>query len=103
MIMYILLAGKHPIYEAGDALAQYLTKLKTSAWTFPPQFSALAQHLFAMLAKVNPLERYTAKEALSHPWITRRPGPIPLSFTESAAWENAKTKLINVSAPQHRG
>ena len=84
------------MYESGDEMEKYLAKLKSPSWKFPPHFSELAKHLFYKLAKVNPLERYTAKEALGHPWITRRPGQIPLSFTESMSCEHSKVKLVNV-------
>ena len=92
--MYIVIAGKHPLYESGDNQATYLEKLQTPHWSCPEHFSTLAQSLFYKLVKVNPLERYTAKEALCHPWITRQPGPIPLSFTENVAYENSKTALV---------
>ncbi len=100
MIMYILLSGKHPLYESSDVMDKYLVKLKSPAWTFPADFSLLAQHLFSKLAKLNPLERYTAKEALGHPWISRQPGSYPLSFADSIVYDNSKAKLINVFTPQ---
>ncbi len=98
--MYILITGKHPLYESGDELDKYLSKLKSPQWKFPPVFSPLAKDLFLKLVKDNPLERYTAKEALGHPWITRQPGPVPLSYTESVAYENLKSNLVNVCFPR---
>eukprot|EP01022_Parablepharisma_sp_SALTPOND_P017610 TRINITY_DN2841_c0_g1_i1.p1 TRINITY_DN2841_c0_g1~~TRINITY_DN2841_c0_g1_i1.p1 ORF type:complete len:334 (-),score=4.27 TRINITY_DN2841_c0_g1_i1:549-1550(-) len=96
MIMYILITGKHPIYQSGDELDKYLAKIKAPEWKFPESFSELAKEFFLKLVKGNPLERYTAKEALAHPWITRTPGKIPLSYTETISYENSKVKLVNV-------
>ena len=96
MIMYMLIAGKHPIYQHGDELDKYMAKLKLQQWKFPEHFSALERELFLKLVKVDPLERYTAKEALAHPWITRSPGKLPLSYSENVSLENAKARLVNV-------
>ena len=96
MIMYMLLTGVHPLYSPGDHMDSYLLKLQKLKWKFPPSFSELAKGLFLKLVKVNPLERYTAKEALAHPWITRSPVKIPLSYTESISYAQSKVKLINV-------
>lgn len=96
LIMYITIAAKHPLYENGDDLEIYLKKLKNPNWNFPPHFSKLAQSLFLKLVKANPLERYTAKEALGHPWITRKPGMIPLTYTEAFASEHLKTSILSV-------
>jgi hypothetical protein len=94
--MYIVLTGSHPLYVPGESMETFLPKIKTPQWTFPSHFSALAQSLFLQLVKTNPLERYAAKDALQHPWITRQPGPIPLSYVDSASYERAKEKLFHV-------
>ena len=94
--MYIILTGKHPIHETNDTKQRYLEKIKTAEWKFPPEFSELAKRLFLKLVKVEPLERYTAKQALQHPWVTRTLGTFPLSYDENLAYEISKTNLINV-------
>jgi len=94
--MYTIIAGKHPIYQSGDDLEKYLNRIKTQQINFPSHFSNLAKEFFFKLTKTDPLERYTAKEALAHPWITRKPGKIPLSFIESHTFDNSKIKLANV-------
>ena len=94
--MYILLTGVHPIHKKGDSMETYISRLSNMQWSFPKGFSELAQSLFLELVKVNPLERYTAKEALNHPWITRSPGDIPLSYTEAISYNTSKTNLLNV-------
>jgi serine/threonine protein kinase len=43
-------------------------------------FSPLARDLFVKLCNIIPSERYTAEQALRHPWITRDlQSPIPLT------------------------
>lgn len=94
--MYILIAGNHPLHKKGESIDNYVEQLKDITWSFPNEFSELAREFFAKLVKVDPLERYTAKEALNHPWITRVVGPIPLSYSEDISFNNSKAKLINV-------
>lgn len=95
-MLYIIITGRHPLYENGDNIETYLAKLKNPVWAFPPHFSLLARSLFLNLVKSNPMERYTAKESLQHPWITRKPGPIPQAYEESYLIEKSKTKLNTV-------
>lgn len=95
--MYMVVAGKHPLYRSGDKTAKYIAQIKDPQWNFPETFSVLAKDLFLKLVKVDPLERYTAKEALGHPWITRVPGSVPLSYSESVRHEHSKEKLITVA------
>lgn len=96
MILYIILAGEHPLYVKGEKREEFSAKLKNPIWNFPDDFSPLAKSLFLYLVKTNPLDRYTAKEALKHPWITRRPGDIPLSYVKEQAYDRAQQKLMNV-------
>lgn len=96
VIMYKLLTGEHPLYQPGENLKDYIAKLKEPQWEFPETFSELAKSLFLKLVKVRPFERYTAKEALGHPWITRVPENIPLNYSEALSWNSSKSKLINV-------
>lgn len=92
-----MLVGKHPLYRTGDDTYAYVERLKNISWSFPcGNFSELAKEFFLKLVKVNPLERYTAKEALEHPWITRITGKIPLSYAENIAYGKFKGKLLNV-------
>ena len=94
--MYVLLTGAHPLYTRGEKLEKYIAKLANPKWIFPPSFSLLARTLFLQLVKIQPLERYAAKEALQHPWITRENAPIPPSFIEAASQESSKNKFNNV-------
>lgn len=95
--MYVVISGHHPLHVSGESLRTYLKKLDNPKWEFGPEFSPLAQSLFLKLVKTSPLERYSAKEALQHPWITRTPGIIPLSYTDSMSYGHAKEKLCKVT------
>jgi len=94
--MYILLVGEHPLYKTGEETKEYIARLENISWTFPKQFTDLAKDFFLKLMKTNPFERYIAKEALSHPWITRVASKIPLSYAENIAYEKSRTKVLNV-------
>ena len=96
MIMYMILAGKHPLHEKGDCLETYKAKTRNPQWSFTENFHSLAKSLFLNMVKTEPIERYTAKEALSHPWITRHIDPIPMVLAETIALEQAKKKIKNV-------
>eukprot|EP00826_Nyctotherus_ovalis_P001140 TRINITY_DN10146_c0_g1_i2.p4 TRINITY_DN10146_c0_g1~~TRINITY_DN10146_c0_g1_i2.p4 ORF type:complete len:101 (-),score=22.96 TRINITY_DN10146_c0_g1_i2:1008-1310(-) len=93
--MYKLLTGEHPLYQAGESLKDYIAKLRKPQWKFPETFYELPKSLFLKLMKVRPFERYTAKEALEHPWITRMPEKAPLNYPEAVSWNCSKSKLIN--------
>jgi len=94
--MYVLLTGTHPLYVRGEKIEKYVSKLSNPKWVFPAGFSHLAKSLFLKLVRVNPMERYAAKDALLHPWITREICNIPLSFADTVIFEQSKEKMRNV-------
>jgi len=64
-------------------------------------FSPLARDLFIKLCNPMPFERYTAEQALRHPWITRdRDSPIPLTQSQKmkAAEAHSLMKTIVTAA-----
>mmetsp|Transcript_33177 Transcript_33177/g.30116 ORF Transcript_33177/g.30116 Transcript_33177/m.30116 type:complete len:83 (-) Transcript_33177:1773-2021(-) len=61
IIMFIMLTGKHPIYEKGDSKQSYIKKLESVKFEFPINFRKMARSLFTRLMKVDPTERYTAE------------------------------------------
>lgn len=73
VITYILLGGYPPFHD--DNQKVLFQKIKTAEYEFHPEYwdavSSEAKDLISRLLKVNPLERYTAAEALNHSWITR--------------------------------
>lgn len=76
----ILTGGKHPLFELEeDTIETYKRKLQSiSQFETPSEFSWLAKSLFERLTKFSSHQRYSAKEALLHPWITRdNQGSIP--------------------------
>lgn len=96
MITYMLVTGRHPIYRQGETIASYIQKLNQSNWEFTEEFTELAKDFFLRLVKIDPLERYTGEEALQHPWITRTPTTIPLSYTERGSYQHSEQTLITV-------
>lgn len=72
IIMYILITGKHPLYEPGeDNESTFIGKLKNPTWSIGEMFTDLAKDFFLKLCNSTPIERYTSDKALRHPWITR--------------------------------
>lgn len=72
IIMYMLIEGKHPLYEPGtDNEKTFLNKLKSPKWVFSQRFTPLAKDFFLKLCNQSPIERYTSDKALKHPWVTR--------------------------------
>ena len=75
IIMHIIYTGgKHPIYtkeeDTYDTFKAKLQKIKTLE---PHEsFSQIARSLFMRLTSVSSAGRYTAGDALKHPWITRK-------------------------------
>eukprot|EP00742_Colponemidia_sp_Colp-10_P004573 GILJ01004880.1.p1 GENE.GILJ01004880.1~~GILJ01004880.1.p1 ORF type:complete len:545 (+),score=57.33 GILJ01004880.1:139-1773(+) len=70
IITYILCVGTHPYYIPSDTKESYLGKVQQNHIKYPPHMSENARNLVSHLLNNNPSERYTAKEALNHPWIT---------------------------------
>ena len=57
----------------------------------------MAQNFFLKMVANQPSERYTADQALRHPWITRNEcDDIPFSFGEEQAAFNKAQSLIFV-------
>ena len=53
---------------------------------------------FKRLCVVDSKFRYTAEEALTHPWITRRfEDPIPLNYQDYLYQESLKKIMVNVA------
>jgi len=83
--MYQLLTGGgHPLFKEDDSSLIYKEKLQRVEVQLdgnPKAFSWLASNLFQRLTMKTPNKRYTALEALNHPWITRKKeNQIPLSL-----------------------
>ena len=93
MTLYMTITGKHPLLEPGDTVQSYTQKLKQPVWSFPEDFNPLARQLFLHLTNNQPLERYTADQALCHPWITRTHTEVPKTYLERMSEYNSQTQL----------
>lgn len=88
--LYYILVGYHPLYINGQMLpdSSQTLKMKVAAiepnqWHYPPHLSPLARNIICKLCNMSQIERYDAKRALMHPWITRRfNDQIPLTAKE---------------------
>ena len=82
VILYILLKGKHPIFKEGMSSEEY--KLQLNHFIFPSLDDPLANNFIQRISQHSYADRYSANEALRHPWITRnKEDEIPLSVNES--------------------
>lgn len=93
MVLYMMVSGQHPLLTPEDNTQSYLPKLKNPEWTFPPDFPTLARDLFMRMACLHAIDRYSAEEALRHPWITRQQADIPLTYIERLTHYNQATRL----------
>ena len=84
ILMFMLLNyGKHPFYVTGELKKDYDKKIENCKITFYNKISPMARHLIFKLLEPNPSWRYTASQALKHPWITRNINDeVPLTFNE---------------------
>jgi serine/threonine protein kinase len=71
VILYILLCGYPPFRDKVEK--QLFLKIRSGVYEFHPKYwdkiSEEAKDLIRRLLVINPLERYTVEQTLSHPWI----------------------------------
>jgi serine/threonine protein kinase len=99
IIMFMLLTGgDHPLYTSQDDTESYKLKLsKISQLHFPAHLSVLARNFYLKITKFNIAQRYSALEALKHPWITRlNKTNIPLTLPDQMNRLELAYKLKNV-------
>jgi serine/threonine protein kinase len=59
---------------------------------------SLARNFFQKLTNSDPSERYSANQAILHPWITRNPNdPIPFTIKEKFQTFGKKENLAKIS------
>ena len=92
ILMFILLNnGKHPFYIKGDNKKDFVKKIMDGKINFYNKVSPMAKHLILKLLEPNPSWRYTASQAIKHPWITRNKNDeVPLTFNELLKNSNSK-------------
>ena len=95
ILMFILLnKGKHPFYTKGDNRSEIAKKIKIGKINFYEKISPMAKHLLLKLLEPNPSWRYTASQAIKHPWITRNTDDKPpFTFNELLVKSNNKKIL----------
>ena len=95
ILMFILLNnGKHPFYIKGDNKKDFVKKIMEGKINFYNKVSPMAKHLVLKLLEPNASWRYTASQAIKHPWITRNKyDEIPLTFNELLSKSNNKKIL----------
>lgn len=75
IIMYELITGRHPYFQTGMTREEMITTLSTiKMFKFPKNISPEAKHLIMRLCTRESAQRFKAKEALNHPWVTREVG-----------------------------
>ena len=96
VIMYMLCAGgMHPLKDRNDTLTDYSTKLKNPRWQLE-NLTPLGRSLFVRLVRIQPVERYSASQALLHPWITRERSDVPLTPLEQFRMYNEEDKAKKI-------
>lgn len=84
IILFMLLTGEHPFYKGKETKEELEAKILNPKWVFPEEkFSKSAQDLFLKLVMMAPSKRYTASQAIQHPWITQSKNTsVPLTTGE---------------------
>jgi len=91
VIMYTLLCGYPPFF--GESDAEVLAKVRVGVYTFNAadwkHVSEDAKNLIRGMLKINPADRYSARQALQHPWITEK-APVPEACIRLRCVENMR-------------
>jgi calcium/calmodulin-dependent protein kinase I len=84
VIMYMLFSmGKHPTAKPHETREHYIENLNNCQWQQPESMPDTANDFMRRLTCLNPLERYSAGQALMHPWITRKfNDEVPMNYQE---------------------
>jgi len=93
MLLFMLVAGHHPLLQPEDDVQNYLSRLRNPQWEFPADFPPLAKDLYLRMVSLSAIDRYSAEEALRHPWVTRLQADIPLTYIERLSHFNQASHL----------
>ena len=98
VVLYMLLnKGKNPFYNKGDSQERVIEKINNKEIEFDLEncpISAIGRHLIYKLLDKNPAYRYSARLALSHPWITmNKYDKIPMTLYDKSVEDENVNKL----------
>ena len=98
IILYRLLnKGKNPFYNNGDKTSVLINNINNKEIEFDLEkcpISPICRHFLYKLLDKNPSHRYSARLALSHPWITMNKfDKIPLTLYDKTVEDESKIKL----------
>jgi len=86
VIMYILLCGFPPFFDDGENMGQLFEQIMAGDFDFPDPYwtdiDESAKNLIEHLLVVEPSKRYTADEALAHPWLKSERDHVLPTFQE---------------------
>lgn len=69
VITYVLLTGCFPFWDKNNAVLYEKIRKVEYGWPSQSKISAEAKDLIRHLIEKNPEKRYTAEQALQHPWV----------------------------------
>ena len=100
MILYVLLVGYPPFADNNQSVL--FQKIRVGDYTFHPQdwkgISEDAMDLIKHLLVVDPLQRWTAKQALDSAWLKKEDTALATELTASLeAIKRSKRKFKNVA------
>ncbi|CAD8154103.1 unnamed protein product [Paramecium pentaurelia] len=95
IVLYMLLQKKHPYYPKFSTKNQFIQSFPNIQYDEPNNASSLTRDFLRRLLCYDPHRRYTALQALSHPWITRRhQDSIPMGLREFGICKQLQEKMI---------
>ncbi|CAD8154031.1 unnamed protein product [Paramecium octaurelia] len=96
IVLYMLLnQGKHPFYPRIFTKKEFINSFPDLKYEQPLHASPLARDLLYRLLQFDQDSRYTASQALVHPWITRKfNDPIPMSVKQFGICQELKKKIF---------
>jgi len=105
VITYLLLCGFPPFY--GESLPDVFEQIMKADFDFPEPYwsdiSTEAKDLISKMLVVDPKERYTATQALRHPWIQLGGADTKLNVKTSMSKYNSSRKMQSQKSLQERG
>ncbi|CAD8071367.1 unnamed protein product [Paramecium sonneborni] len=96
IVFYMLLnQGQHPFYPRIFTKKEFINNFPDLKYEQPLHASPLARDLLQRLLQFDQDSRYTASQALVHPWITRKfHDPIPMSVKQFGICQELKKKIF---------